>query len=81
MISFGMSEEQELVQEAMREFAADAFAVRSLKTASPLTSALTKLATQNLTNPDPAPWVEFLLHSHPSIRRRVRHAQQVDHQE
>jgi len=64
-----------------REFAADAFAVRSLKTASPLTSALTKLATQNLTNPDPAPWVEFLLHSHPSIRRRVRHAQQVDHQE
>ena len=57
-----------------REFAADAYAID--KTGSPhaLISALEKLADQNLSNKEPAAWAEWLLHSHPSISRRIEHA-------
>ena len=54
-----------------REFAADAYAVEKMGSPAPLVSALGKLADQNLSNKEPAPWVEFLLHSHPSIARRI----------
>ncbi|MBN2686377.1 MAG: M48 family metallopeptidase [Pontiellaceae bacterium] len=54
-----------------REYAADAYAVKTLGSADALASALEKLADQNLSNKEPAPWIEFLLHSHPSIARRV----------
>ncbi len=55
-----------------REFAADAYAVARTGSPEPLVSALEKLADQNLTNKEPAEWVEFLLHSHPSIAKRIR---------
>lgn len=58
-----------------REYAADAYAVATLGSAAPLTSALEKLAQQNLDDREPAAWIEFLLHSHPSIARRVAAAQ------
>ncbi|MBN1269445.1 MAG: M48 family metallopeptidase [Kiritimatiellae bacterium] len=61
-----------------REFAADAYAVKAIGTAAPLTGALEKLAAQNLADRAPARWIEFLLHSHPSIDRRVRRAKQVE---
>ena len=64
-----------------REFAADAFAVRAMRSASPLVSALEKLATQNLTHKNPSAWVEFLLHSHPSVQRRVRHAHLIEQEQ
>lgn len=54
-----------------REYAADAYAVKTMGSADALASALEKLADQNLSNKEPAPWIEFLLHSHPSIARRV----------
>ena len=38
-------------------------------------SAMTRLANQNLADVDPPAWVEFLLHSHPSIHKRVAMAQ------
>ncbi|HEX9923823.1 MAG TPA: hypothetical protein VGD99_14290 [Anaerolineae bacterium] len=38
-------------------------------------SAMTRLADQNLADADPPAWVEFLLHSHPSISKRVAMAQ------
>ena len=60
-----------------REYAADAYAVRRLSTPEPLVSALEKLADQNLADREPAPWVEFLLHGHPSIARRARRAREV----
>ena len=63
-----------------REFAADAFAVQSLRTAQPLVSALEKLAGQNLADRDPNRWIEFLLHSHPSIGRRVARARTLESQ-
>ena len=54
-----------------REFAADAYAIQEMGSADALVSAFEKLADQNLSNKEPAPWVEFLLHSHPSMARRI----------
>lgn len=54
-----------------REFAADAYAAKATGTGQPLVSALKKLADQNLADKEPAVWIEFLLHSHPSINRRI----------
>lgn len=59
-----------------REFAADAYAIEKLGSPDALVSAFEKLADQNLSNKEPAAWVEFLLHSHPSISRRIKRALQ-----
>ncbi len=59
-----------------REFAADAHAISTLGSPDALVSAFEKLADQNLSNKEPAAWVEFLLHSHPSISRRIERARQ-----
>ena len=61
-----------------REYAADAYAVATLGTAAPLTAALEKLATQNLDDREPPAWIEFLLHNHPSIARRVAAARAAE---
>lgn len=61
-----------------REYAADAYAVRATGSAGPLVGALEKLAAQNLADREPAPWIEFLLHGHPSIARRARRAREVE---
>ncbi len=61
-----------------REYAADAYAVASLGSSGALVSALEKLAAQNLADREPPAWIEFLLHSHPSISRRVRRAREMD---
>ena len=63
-----------------REYAADAYAIAVLGVAAPLTAALEKLATQNLDDREPPAWIEFLLHSHPSIARRVMAARAVEKQ-
>jgi len=57
-----------------REFAADAYAIEKLGSPDALVSAFEKLADQNLSNKEPSAWVEFLLHSHPSISRRIKRA-------
>ena len=57
-----------------REFAADAYAIEVLGSPDALVSAFEKLADQNLANKEPAAWVEFLLHSHPSLARRIDRA-------
>lgn len=59
-----------------REFAADAYAIQMMGSPDALVSAFEKLANQNLSNKEPVPWIEFLLHSHPSISRRIKHARQ-----
>ena len=61
-----------------REYAADAYAVGTMGSAGALVRALEKLAAQNLADKNPAAWIEFLLHSHPSISRRVRRAREID---
>ena len=57
-----------------REFAADAYVVDSSGTAENLISALNKLSKQNLSVRDPNKWIEFFLHSHPSVKKRVENA-------
>lgn len=60
-----------------REFAADAYAIEVLGSSDALVSAFEKLADKNLANKEPAAWVEFLLHSHPSMSRRIERARNV----
>lgn len=57
-----------------REFAADAYAIATMGSPDALVSAFEKLADQNLSNKEPAAWIEFLLHSHPSMARRIARA-------
>jgi len=60
-----------------REFAADAHAIEAMGSPDALVSAFEKLADQNLSNKEPAVWVEFLLHSHPSMARRIERARRM----
>jgi STE24 endopeptidase len=50
---------------------ADRYAVRTTKNKHAFISALRKLASTNLSDPEPSKFVEFFFHSHPSIVRRV----------
>jgi STE24 endopeptidase len=56
------------------EAAADRFAVRATGDVAAWKGALRRLADQNLDDVDPPAWVEWLLHSHPSIRHRLEAA-------
>lgn len=58
-----------------RERMADRYALQSTGKAEAFASAFTRLANQNLAEADPEPWVEWLLHSHPSLRKRIELAQ------
>ncbi len=54
-----------------REVKADEYALKMSGNPQAFISAMTRLANQNLADADPPAWVEFLLHSHPSISKRV----------
>ena len=58
-------------QSRAAEYAADAFAARALGGPAALIRALERLGQPPTDEPDPSPWIEFLLHSHPSLRRRI----------
>jgi STE24 endopeptidase len=58
-----------------REVLADEYALQTTGKPHAFVSAMTRLANQNLADADPPAWVEFLLHSHPSISKRVTMAQ------
>jgi STE24 endopeptidase len=60
-----------------REFAADAYAIQTMGSSDALVSAFEKLADQNLSNKEPSALVEFLLHSHPSMSKRIQRARQA----
>lgn len=53
------------------EFAADKYSEELLGNGRDLASGLERLAELNLADRDPHPVVEFLFHSHPSIKKRV----------
>lgn len=57
-----------------RERLADAYALRATGKGAAYASALTRLANQNLADADPEPWVEYLLHSHPALSKRIEMA-------
>ena len=54
-----------------RERQADRYALESTGKPQAFADAMTRLANQNLADADPEPWIEFLLHSHPAISKRV----------
>ena len=53
------------------EYEADAFAVNHSANQAVFSSMMSKLGELNLSDPDPHPWIEFLLYDHPSIRHRI----------
>ncbi|MCS7049075.1 MAG: M48 family metallopeptidase [Verrucomicrobiae bacterium] len=57
-----------------REWEADRAALAMTGNADAMVRALEKLADQNLADPEPHPWIEFLLHDHPSLGRRIAFA-------
>ncbi len=54
---------------------ADRYCFQSVASVEPFISAMIKLAEQNLAERAPAGWVEWLLHSHPAIAKRVAAAE------
>ncbi len=59
-----------------RESLADRYALQTTRNRTAFIRAMTRLANQNLAEAQPPRWVEILLHSHPSIQRRVAMAEQ-----
>lgn len=57
------------------ERSADRFALKLTQNKVAFIASMEKLADQNLADTDPPRWVEWLLHSHPSIHRRIQMAQ------
>jgi STE24 endopeptidase len=58
-----------------REVKADEYALKTTGQPQAFVGAMTRLANQNLAEAEPPAWVEFLLHSHPSIHKRVAMAE------
>ena len=56
------------------EYQADEYALQSTQKVVAFQTAMTRLANQNLTDIEPSPIIEFLFHSHPSVSKRLKHA-------
>jgi len=56
---------------------ADAYALRAIPSKLAFVSSLRKLAELNLSEQHPPTWIEFIFHSHPSIKKRIAFAEQV----
>jgi STE24 endopeptidase len=54
---------------------ADRYCFQSVASVTPFISSMNKLAQQNLAEKTPSRWVEWLLHSHPAVTRRVAAAE------
>ncbi|WP_457629485.1 M48 family metalloprotease, partial [Oceanithermus sp.] len=54
-----------------REFAADRYALERVPDLQAFERTFVILARQNLSDPEPPAWIEFWLHDHPSIARRL----------
>lgn len=57
------------------EYQADEYALQATHRVEAFKSAMVRLANQNLAEAEPAPLVEWLFYSHPSVRRRLKHAE------
>jgi len=56
------------------EYQADEYALQATKMVGAFKGAMTRLANQNLADIEPSPLVEFLFHDHPSVSKRLKHA-------
>jgi STE24 endopeptidase len=61
------------------EYRADEYALQSTSKIAAFKSAMTRLANQNLAELEPSPLVETLFYDHPSIGKRLRHADAFMH--
>lgn len=59
------------------EYEADRYAIRAIPNLLVFKSMMVKLGEKNLAEPDPDPWVEFFLYTHPSIPNRIRRAESI----
>jgi STE24 endopeptidase len=57
------------------EYAADRYALDQTRNFPAFERAFRALAKENLSDPDPPAWVEFWLHDHPSIEKRIQAGQ------
>ena len=60
------------------EFQADEYAVKITGDKESFISAMEKLANLNLADKEPQPAIEFFLYSHPSIKRRIAFAENLE---
>lgn len=58
-----------------RERRADTYALKTTNKPDAFVSAMTRLANQNLAEVDPERWVEVLLYSHPTLKKRIEMAE------
>ncbi len=56
---------------------ADAFSLQLTQKPAAFASALRKLSDQNLAELDPDPLIEFFMHSHPSLKKRIAMAEKL----
>lgn len=56
------------------EYQADEYALQTTHNVDAFKSAMTRLANQNLAEIEPSPIFEFLFYDHPSIGKRLKHA-------
>jgi Zn-dependent protease with chaperone function len=56
------------------EYHADEYALQVTRNGAAFKSAMTRLANQNLAELEPSPIFEILFHDHPSIGKRLKHA-------
>jgi len=56
------------------EYQADDYALQSTGMVEPFKRAMTRMANQNLSDIQPSPIIEFLFYDHPSVGRRLKHA-------
>lgn len=56
------------------EYQADEYALQATRMIEPFKNAMTRLANQNLAEAEPSPIIEFLFYNHPSINKRLQHA-------
>nr|BBH93644.1 peptidase M48 [Thermogemmatispora argillosa] len=57
------------------EYQADEYALLTTGKSEAFRSMMTRLANQNLAEAEPSPLVEILFHDHPSIKKRLEHAE------
>jgi STE24 endopeptidase len=58
---------------------ADEYALQSTRMVEPFKSAMTRMANQNLSEVEPSPIIEFLFYDHPSVGKRLNHADEYSH--
>ena len=63
------------------EYQADEYALRTTGMIEPFKNVMTRMANQNLAEAAPSPLIEFLFYDHPSVGKRLQHAEKYAKQE